>query len=78
MTPLITTPFGAYGQSKTANLLFAVEATRRWADDGIASNALMHRRPETTIAGVAPLCARPGQRRTAVGTLAEVDSMSHA
>ena len=25
-------PFGAYGQSKTANVLFAVEATRRWAD----------------------------------------------
>ena len=24
-------PFGAYGQSKTANVLFAVEATRRWA-----------------------------------------------
>jgi NAD(P)-dependent dehydrogenase (short-subunit alcohol dehydrogenase family) len=34
-------PFGAYGQSKTANVLFAVEATRRWADDGIISNALM-------------------------------------
>src|SRR5215475_1018689 len=31
-------PFGAYGQSKTANVLFAVEATRRWADDGITSN----------------------------------------
>jgi len=34
-------PFGAYGQSKTANVLFAVEATRRWADDGINANALM-------------------------------------
>ena len=34
-------PFSAYGQSKTANVLFAVEATRRWADDGIMSNALM-------------------------------------
>ena len=34
-------PFGAYGQSKTANVLFAVEASRRWADDGITSNALM-------------------------------------
>jgi NAD(P)-dependent dehydrogenase (short-subunit alcohol dehydrogenase family) len=34
-------PFGAYGQSKTANVLFAVEATRRWADDGIIANALM-------------------------------------
>jgi len=35
------TPFGAYGQSKTANVLFAVEATRRWAADGIHANALM-------------------------------------
>ena len=34
-------PFGAYGQSKTANVLFAVEATRRWADDGITANSLM-------------------------------------
>ncbi len=34
-------PFGAYGQSKTANVLFAVEATSRWADDGIFANALM-------------------------------------
>jgi NAD(P)-dependent dehydrogenase (short-subunit alcohol dehydrogenase family) len=30
----------AYGQSKTANILFAVEATRRWADDGIFTNSL--------------------------------------
>jgi NAD(P)-dependent dehydrogenase (short-subunit alcohol dehydrogenase family) len=34
-------PWAAYGQSKTANVLFAVEASRRWADDGIAVNALM-------------------------------------
>ena len=34
-------PFDAYGQSKTANVLFAVEATRRWAGDGITANALM-------------------------------------
>jgi NAD(P)-dependent dehydrogenase (short-subunit alcohol dehydrogenase family) len=34
-------PMGAYGQSKTAKILFAVEATRRWADDGITANALM-------------------------------------
>jgi NAD(P)-dependent dehydrogenase (short-subunit alcohol dehydrogenase family) len=33
-------PFLAYGQSKTANVLFAVEATRRWAGDGIAANAV--------------------------------------
>ncbi|MEU4229212.1 SDR family NAD(P)-dependent oxidoreductase [Nonomuraea sp. NPDC026600] len=34
-------PWSAYGQSKTANVLFAVEAGRRWADDGITVNALM-------------------------------------
>jgi NAD(P)-dependent dehydrogenase (short-subunit alcohol dehydrogenase family) len=34
-------PFLAYGQSKTANVLFAVEATRRWAEDRITANALM-------------------------------------
>ena len=32
--------FDAYGQSKTANVLFAVEAAKRWADDGITANAL--------------------------------------
>jgi NAD(P)-dependent dehydrogenase (short-subunit alcohol dehydrogenase family) len=34
------TPFVAYGQSKTAAVLLAVEATRRWAVDGIFANAL--------------------------------------
>jgi NAD(P)-dependent dehydrogenase (short-subunit alcohol dehydrogenase family) len=33
--------WAAYGQSKTANVLFAVEATRRWAGDGIMVNSLM-------------------------------------
>jgi NAD(P)-dependent dehydrogenase (short-subunit alcohol dehydrogenase family) len=33
-------PWLAYGQSKTANILFAVEATRRWAVDGITANAV--------------------------------------
>jgi NAD(P)-dependent dehydrogenase (short-subunit alcohol dehydrogenase family) len=33
-------PMLAYGQSKTANILFAVEATRRWAGDGITANAV--------------------------------------
>ncbi len=32
-------PQAAYAQSKTANVLFAVEATRRWAADGIVANA---------------------------------------
>ncbi|MFC8076622.1 SDR family NAD(P)-dependent oxidoreductase [Streptomyces sp. NPDC057307] len=30
----------AYGQSKTATALFAVEANRRWAGDGITANAV--------------------------------------
>lgn len=34
-------PWLAYGQSKTANILFAVGASRRWAQDGICANALM-------------------------------------
>jgi NAD(P)-dependent dehydrogenase (short-subunit alcohol dehydrogenase family) len=34
------TPESAYAQSKTANVLFAVEAARRWADDGIVANAV--------------------------------------
>jgi NAD(P)-dependent dehydrogenase (short-subunit alcohol dehydrogenase family) len=33
-------PWLAYGQSKTANVLFAVAATARWAVDGIRANAL--------------------------------------
>jgi NAD(P)-dependent dehydrogenase (short-subunit alcohol dehydrogenase family) len=33
-------PWVAYGQSKTANILFAVEATRRWAADGVTANSL--------------------------------------
>ncbi|MFB2581361.1 SDR family NAD(P)-dependent oxidoreductase [Herbiconiux sp. P15] len=31
----------AYGQSKTANVLFALEATRRWAAHGITAAAVM-------------------------------------
>jgi NAD(P)-dependent dehydrogenase (short-subunit alcohol dehydrogenase family) len=34
-------PWLAYGQSKTAIVLFAVEATRRWAEDRITANAVM-------------------------------------
>jgi NAD(P)-dependent dehydrogenase (short-subunit alcohol dehydrogenase family) len=33
-------PGVAYGQSKSANVLFAVAATQRWAGDGITANAL--------------------------------------
>jgi NAD(P)-dependent dehydrogenase (short-subunit alcohol dehydrogenase family) len=34
-------PWSAYAQSKTANVLLAVEVTKRWADDGIVANSLM-------------------------------------
>jgi len=34
-------PFSAYGQSKTANALFAVGLTRRCGGDGITANAVM-------------------------------------
>jgi NAD(P)-dependent dehydrogenase (short-subunit alcohol dehydrogenase family) len=33
-------PWTAYGQSKTADILLAVEATRRWLPDGIFANAV--------------------------------------
>lgn len=34
-------PIDAYGQSKTANVLFAVAASNRWGCDGITANAAM-------------------------------------
>jgi NAD(P)-dependent dehydrogenase (short-subunit alcohol dehydrogenase family) len=33
-------PWSAYGQSKTANVLFAVGVAQHWADDGITANAV--------------------------------------
>jgi NAD(P)-dependent dehydrogenase (short-subunit alcohol dehydrogenase family) len=33
-------PWSAYGQSKTANILFATEGARRWVGDKIAVNAI--------------------------------------
>ena len=41
--------WAAYSQSKTANILFAVEAARRWADAGIAVNALTPGRIRTNL-----------------------------
>jgi NAD(P)-dependent dehydrogenase (short-subunit alcohol dehydrogenase family) len=41
-------PLVAYGQSKTAVVLFAVEASRRWADDGITANAVHPGADDTT------------------------------
>jgi NAD(P)-dependent dehydrogenase (short-subunit alcohol dehydrogenase family) len=39
----------AYGESKTANILFAQEATRRWATEGIYANAVL---PGTAMTGL--------------------------
>ncbi|WEO92798.1 SDR family NAD(P)-dependent oxidoreductase [Streptomyces sp. FXJ1.172] len=44
-------PWAAYSQSKTANVLFAVEAGRRWATDLIAVNALNPGRITSTRLG---------------------------
>jgi NAD(P)-dependent dehydrogenase (short-subunit alcohol dehydrogenase family) len=33
-------PIGAYGESKTADVLLAVEVTRQWSDEGILANAV--------------------------------------
>jgi NAD(P)-dependent dehydrogenase (short-subunit alcohol dehydrogenase family) len=59
----------AYSQSKTANVLFAVEAARRWARDRIAVNALNPGRIASTglISHVDP-AAVPPQSFDAAGT----------
>jgi NAD(P)-dependent dehydrogenase (short-subunit alcohol dehydrogenase family) len=44
-------PWQAYSQSKTANILFAVEAAHRWAPDRIAVNALNPGRITSTRLG---------------------------
>ncbi|MGW5277221.1 SDR family NAD(P)-dependent oxidoreductase [Streptomyces sp. NPDC004044] len=44
-------PWAAYSQSKTANVLFATEAGRRWASDLIAANALNPGRITSTRLG---------------------------
>jgi NAD(P)-dependent dehydrogenase (short-subunit alcohol dehydrogenase family) len=42
-------PWAAYSQSKTANILFMVEAAKRWASDGITVNALTPGRIRTNL-----------------------------
>jgi NAD(P)-dependent dehydrogenase (short-subunit alcohol dehydrogenase family) len=44
-------PWTAYGQSKTANILFMVDAARRWKNDGITVNALNPGRIASTRLG---------------------------
>jgi NAD(P)-dependent dehydrogenase (short-subunit alcohol dehydrogenase family) len=39
----------AYGESKSANILFAQEATRRWHQEGIAANAVL---PGSALTGL--------------------------
>jgi NAD(P)-dependent dehydrogenase (short-subunit alcohol dehydrogenase family) len=46
-------PWLAYGQSRTANVLFALGATARWSGDGIAANALNPGVIETVQQGAA-------------------------
>jgi NAD(P)-dependent dehydrogenase (short-subunit alcohol dehydrogenase family) len=41
----------SYGQSKSANVLFAVGAAARWAEDGVAVNALMPGNVTSTALG---------------------------
>jgi NAD(P)-dependent dehydrogenase (short-subunit alcohol dehydrogenase family) len=41
--------WSAYAQSKTANVLFAVETSNRWARDGVTANALMPGRIRTGL-----------------------------
>ena len=59
----------AYSQSKTANVLFAVEAARRWAADRIAVNALNPGRIASTgLIGHVDPTAVPPQSFDAAGT----------
>ena len=70
------TPFGAYGRSKTANVLFAVEFDRRHKDRGVRATAVhpggiqtelgRHMTPETTAALVAEIDA--ANRAAGVGS----------
>jgi NAD(P)-dependent dehydrogenase (short-subunit alcohol dehydrogenase family) len=63
-------PWAAYGQSKTANILFAVAAARRWDADGICANALNPGRiastnlstsmSEQALASAAAVAQQPG------------------
>ncbi|MCW2558161.1 MAG: hypothetical protein JWP55_2125 [Mycobacterium sp.] len=74
-------PMLAYGQSKTANVLFAVEANRQWASDGITANAvhpgailetnLSRHMPEELLRAVSA-ANRQGYKTTAQGAATSV------
>ncbi len=53
----------AYGQSKTANVLFAVGATKRWFRDGITANALMPGAIATNLQRYAGRIKTPPERQ---------------
>jgi NAD(P)-dependent dehydrogenase (short-subunit alcohol dehydrogenase family) len=58
-------PFVAYGQSKTACILFAVEITRRWAAEGISANALNPGAIPTNLQKhIGPMKTPPERRKT--------------
>ena len=59
--------WSAYGQSKTANVLFAVAATTRWAGDGIAVNALMPGAIDTNLQRHVPAEELAAMRAARVG-----------
>jgi NAD(P)-dependent dehydrogenase (short-subunit alcohol dehydrogenase family) len=59
--------WSAYGQSKTANVLFAVAATTRWAGDGIAVNALMPGAIDTNLQRHVPAAELAAMRAARVG-----------
>ena len=65
-------PSLAYGQSKTANALFAVGVTRRWSGEGIFANSLMPGGIWTNLQRYWP----PGQLERTKAMVAASDTMS--
>ncbi|WP_433891486.1 SDR family NAD(P)-dependent oxidoreductase [Streptomyces sp. CA-111067] len=60
-------PIGAYGDSKTATVLLAVEAGRRWAADGIRANAVHPGAIATNLQQHTGGLRTPVERRKSVG-----------
>jgi NAD(P)-dependent dehydrogenase (short-subunit alcohol dehydrogenase family) len=60
------TPFGAYGQSKTANVLLSVGIAGRWQGDGISSNALNPGAIQTGLQKYTGAMKTPVERRKTV------------
>ena len=62
-------PLSAYAQAKTAEILFAVEASRRWAHDGITVNAVGGRYLDDGAEAVV-VDERPADSRALAGCVA--------